>query len=157
MEDELLAVADDRVAGVVAALEAHDHVRLLGEQVDDLALALIAPLGADDPIPGISAEDYGGTGRLGTRRGPGAVRMSSPYSGTCRRSISTRRETVRGPTCSSSASWSRFDVSRIERPELVALVDDRVELLEDPVGLLLGAEVVEVQQVDRRKALEELG
>jgi hypothetical protein len=26
----------------------HDGVRVLGEQVDDLALALIAPLGADD-------------------------------------------------------------------------------------------------------------
>ena len=47
MELELLAVADDRVAGVVAALEADDHVGLLGEQVGDLALALIAPLGAD--------------------------------------------------------------------------------------------------------------
>ncbi len=47
MELELLAVADDRVAGVVAALEADDRVRVLGEQVDDLALALVAPLGAD--------------------------------------------------------------------------------------------------------------
>ena len=47
VELELLAVADDRVAGVVAALEAHDRVRALGEQVDDLALALVAPLGAD--------------------------------------------------------------------------------------------------------------
>ena len=47
MELELVALADDRVAGVVAALEAHDDVGLLGNQVDDLALALIAPLGAD--------------------------------------------------------------------------------------------------------------
>ena len=47
MELELLAVADDRVAGVVAALEAHDRVGALGEQVGDLALALVAPLGAD--------------------------------------------------------------------------------------------------------------
>src|SRR5829696_8367757 len=38
---------DEGVAGVVAALEAHDHVGLLGEPVDDLALALVAPLGAD--------------------------------------------------------------------------------------------------------------
>ena len=46
MELELLAVADDRVAGVVTALEAHDRVGALGKQVGDLALALIAPLGA---------------------------------------------------------------------------------------------------------------
>jgi len=48
VEGPLLAVADDRVAGVVAALEADHEVRLLGEQVDDLALALVAPLGAHD-------------------------------------------------------------------------------------------------------------
>jgi adenylosuccinate synthase len=48
VELELLAVADDRVTGVVAALEAHDRVGPLGEQVGDLALALIAPLGAND-------------------------------------------------------------------------------------------------------------
>ena len=48
VELELLLAADDRVAGVVAALEAHDDVGVLGEQVDDLALALVAPLGADD-------------------------------------------------------------------------------------------------------------
>ena len=42
-------VADDEgVAGIVAALEAHDHVGAAGEPVDDLALALVAPLRADD-------------------------------------------------------------------------------------------------------------
>jgi hypothetical protein len=45
---ERLAIADDRVAGVVAALEADDEVGLLGEQVDDLPLPLVAPLGAHD-------------------------------------------------------------------------------------------------------------
>src|SRR5437016_1901826 len=33
---------------------------------------------------------------------------------------------------------------------LPALVDDRVELLEDPLGALLGAQVVEVQEVHLR-------
>ena len=47
VELELLAVADDRVAGVVAALEADDHVGAVGEQVDDLPLPLVAPLGSD--------------------------------------------------------------------------------------------------------------
>ena len=46
MELELLAVADDRVAGVVAALEADHEVGLLGEQVGDLPLSFVAPLGA---------------------------------------------------------------------------------------------------------------
>jgi hypothetical protein len=35
------------VAGVVAALEAHDNVGALRQPVDDLAFALVAPLGAD--------------------------------------------------------------------------------------------------------------
>jgi hypothetical protein len=35
------------VTGVVAALKAHDGVGLLREQVRELALALIAPLGAN--------------------------------------------------------------------------------------------------------------
>ena len=41
------AVDDQRMAGIVAALEADDDVGLLGQPVDDLALALVAPLGAD--------------------------------------------------------------------------------------------------------------
>ena len=40
-------VDHQRVAGIMAALEADDDVGLLGEPVDDLAFALVAPLGAD--------------------------------------------------------------------------------------------------------------
>ena len=43
-----LVADDDRVTGVRAALVAADEVRLGGEQVDDLALALVSPLRADD-------------------------------------------------------------------------------------------------------------
>ncbi len=43
-----VAAEDDRVPGVRAALVTADDVRLLGEQVDDLALALVAPLRPDD-------------------------------------------------------------------------------------------------------------
>src|SRR2546423_14222978 len=39
---------------------------------------------------------------------------------------------------------------------LPALVDYRVELLHDPVGGLLGADVVDVQEVDAREAAEEV-
>lgn len=43
-----LAIDHERMAGIVAALEAHDDVGLLRQPVDDLALPLVAPLGADD-------------------------------------------------------------------------------------------------------------
>ena len=43
-----LAADDDGVTGVVAALVAHHVGVLLGEQIDDLRLALVTPLGADD-------------------------------------------------------------------------------------------------------------
>ncbi len=46
LQDELLAVDDDGVAGVVAAGVTGDDGELFGEDVDDLALAFIAPLGA---------------------------------------------------------------------------------------------------------------
>ncbi len=44
----LLALGDDRVPGVRPALVAADEVGVLGQQVDDLALPLVAPLGAND-------------------------------------------------------------------------------------------------------------
>jgi hypothetical protein len=47
VQGELLAVAHDRMAGVVAALEADDGVGSLGKEIDDLPLALVTPLGAD--------------------------------------------------------------------------------------------------------------
>ncbi len=43
-----LAVDDDRVPGVRTALVAAHEVAVLGQQVDDLALALVSPLCADD-------------------------------------------------------------------------------------------------------------
>ena len=43
----LLAVDDDGVAGVVAARVAHDGVEVAGDQIANLTLALIAPLGTD--------------------------------------------------------------------------------------------------------------
>jgi acetyl-CoA acetyltransferase len=47
VEDVLLAVDHQGMAGIVAALEADHVVRVPGQQIDDLALALITPLGAD--------------------------------------------------------------------------------------------------------------
>ena len=48
VQDELAIADHDRVAGVGAALVAHHEVGLLGQHVDQLALALVAPLRADD-------------------------------------------------------------------------------------------------------------
>ena len=47
-ELETFAVDDQRMAGVVAALKAHDDVGPDRQPVDDLALSLVAPLGADN-------------------------------------------------------------------------------------------------------------
>jgi hypothetical protein len=48
VRDQLLALDHERVAGIRAAAVAHDGMRPLGKEVDDLALTFIAPLGADD-------------------------------------------------------------------------------------------------------------
>ena len=47
VEYGLLALDDQRMAGVVATLEAHHCRGPVGQQIDDLALALITPLGTD--------------------------------------------------------------------------------------------------------------
>jgi len=48
LQDKSLSLDDDRVAGVVSAGVARHHGERLGEYVDDLALALVAPLGSDN-------------------------------------------------------------------------------------------------------------
>ena len=48
MQLEGPAFVDDGVPGVVAALVADDEIRLLRQEVRDLALAFVAPLGTDD-------------------------------------------------------------------------------------------------------------
>ena len=46
----LFAARDDRVARVVAALAAHDQIGPARENIDELALALVAPLRAEDHL-----------------------------------------------------------------------------------------------------------
>src|SRR5207244_10952552 len=48
LEHELLAPHHHGVAGIVAALVAHDHVEMRRDHVHHFALALVAPLGAHD-------------------------------------------------------------------------------------------------------------
>ena len=48
MQGKLAVFVHNGVTGVVAALIADDHVKIAGDQVDHTALALIAPVDADD-------------------------------------------------------------------------------------------------------------
>ena len=48
MEGVLVAVGDDCVAGVSTAVESRTDVIVLGQDVNQLAFALVAPLGAQD-------------------------------------------------------------------------------------------------------------
>ncbi len=48
MEGVLVAVGDDSVAGIGTAVESRTDVIVLRQDVDKLALALVAPLGAQD-------------------------------------------------------------------------------------------------------------
>src|SRR5260370_13047511 len=55
LQDELFPVDDDGVSGIVAAGVASHHRKSLGEHVDDLALALVAPLRSDNDRSSASA------------------------------------------------------------------------------------------------------
>ncbi len=48
VDSEASLIADDRMAGIGPAVAADHQVRIAREQVDDLALALVAPLTADN-------------------------------------------------------------------------------------------------------------
>jgi hypothetical protein len=48
VDDELLAVSIDGVAGVVSPLVAGDDVKVFRQEVDDLTLALVPPLKSHD-------------------------------------------------------------------------------------------------------------
>ncbi len=64
---EHLAVNDQRVASIVPALKADDHIGAAGQPVDDLALAFVAPLGPDNHYSGhdsCSCKVRGDMGRI---------------------------------------------------------------------------------------------
>jgi hypothetical protein len=46
MKSKLLAAVDNGMAGIVATLVTNDVIVVAGDEVSDLALSLIAPLGA---------------------------------------------------------------------------------------------------------------
>ena len=63
MQHGLLAADDERVPCVVTALEAHHALRAIGQPVDDLSLAFVAPLGSDDDNVGGHDSGYPFTAR----------------------------------------------------------------------------------------------
>ncbi len=75
MENELLLPDLDRVAGVVAALGADDDVGLLRQNVDDLALPLIAPLGADQNCIHEQKKGLAADARVGESEGTDFLRV----------------------------------------------------------------------------------
>ena len=103
VQDRLVAIDDHGVAGIVAALVASDDVGVLGQKVDDLPLALIAPLRSDD--------DYcGHDGSLSSERRRGPSSQPSPMgrgSGILViQSLTSCAETMSGNfrSCSSTGS-----------------------------------------------------
>ena len=58
MQNRFVAIDDERVACIVSALEASNGCRAVRQQIDNLSLAFVTPLGADDDdllTPDISA------------------------------------------------------------------------------------------------------
>ena len=103
-----LAVDDDGVPRVRATLVAADEVGLLGEQVDDLALPLVAPLRADDHGRGHVRHSRT---RRGERRPRGEVSSLVPCSSVALGSqrISSRSVSGRGRSRSSTAGCQRSE------------------------------------------------
>ena len=103
--------AHDRVAGVVAALEADDEVGLLGEQVRRPSPCLRRPTGRRRSL--VRASQF--ESRRAASYGADAIRRSGPMIGRAGPQISSRRDTVRTPICSRSPSRPRLLVTTIER------------------------------------------
>jgi hypothetical protein len=60
VENGFLPVHHQGVAGIVAALKAHDYIGVLGKKIDDLPFALVSPLGAYDRDVGhLTILDFG--------------------------------------------------------------------------------------------------
>ena len=70
-----LAINDQRMARIVTALKARDHIRALAQPVNDLSLPLVPPLGSDDDDIG-----HGISLRFGKTVAPIAVRRGQRNS-----------------------------------------------------------------------------
>src|SRR5215472_5093861 len=88
LELELAMLGDDGMPSVVAALGSDHHVGLLGEEVDELALALVSPLSTDDNYDhsgdSPTVDSGGWVGLLGgpDLEGKGAASLARPEAGS---------------------------------------------------------------------------
>ena len=108
------AVDDERMAGIVAALEAHDDVGALRKPVDDLALALVAPLGADHDHVCHGNPRVARSRDIATRAPlpPNATPVGRKPEARRRRHLAEVRRGASG-TCPGGAHWRAADASRV--------------------------------------------
>ena len=105
LEGEGLAVDHDGVPGVVAALVADDHLHLLGQEVGELALALITPLGPDDHGCGHACSSVAESGlRTSVARGPNPSAGCGPVGPRARWRDSGRQTRAIWPSFSSTVT-----------------------------------------------------
>ena len=128
-QDEVRVADDDGVAGVGAALVAHDQVGPLGEDVDQLALALVPPLRPDDHhAGGLRVEHVGSPGQ--TQRKEPLAGLQNPRANVCAgqptvnsprapvppaRAVSSER-----PSAVSRGVWIVRSVRQVSRPMVTA-------------------------------------
>ena len=111
-----LVAHHQRVPGVVAALEAHHDIRAAGQPVHDLALALVAPLGADHRhvCHGIAQPTKCGGGRAA--QDVGAAQPPASAAGS---STGSSAATVAYPSARSRAGGRVVAADRHEQPRLL--------------------------------------
>ena len=116
-QDEVRVADDDRMAGVGAALVAHDQVGPLGEDVDELALALVPPLRPDDHHAGGLRVEHVGSPACPTKRSPsrGSRILGQTYARTSQQSI--RRECPSDPYRGLERKASAVSRGRVDRAE----------------------------------------
>ena len=110
MQDGFIPVDDQRMARIMATLETHHCIDLISQQIDDLALALVAPLGADNDYIATHAIPftlYYPQFFLRVCRGYGARTL--PPCALVSRSWVTRFITIRSALCRLAALASHLD------------------------------------------------
>ena len=108
VDDQRASLRHHGVAGVVAPAETHHHVEPRRQQIHDLALAFVPPLGPDDDGAGHGQETVRAAVRPRKTGGmPGSRRYSSPRSS--RTSLSSRTGVRAGlnPMCRRRTTPSR--------------------------------------------------
>ena len=110
-QDEVRVADDDGVAGVRAALVAHDQVGPLGEDVDELALALVPPLRPDDHHAGGLRVEHVGSPAYANEKEP-LTGLQNPRANLCAGEPTVNSPRAPVPPASRSRARGRSAVSR---------------------------------------------